>query len=512
MARWDPAPLRPSRMARWGLRPGPLLLWLLLPWPGSGQFQVTGPKSPVIALVEEEVVIPCYLSPPTDAEDMEVSWYRNQQSSLVYQYRKGNLENQSPEYEGRTEFLRGNITRGQVALRISFVQPSDEGMYSCVFASPTHRAGAQFRLLVTGSGAAPRIHIAPGDIGTIRLTCVSAGWFPEPELQWKDAQGQDLDPSSMAVVLKDGLFHMEASVTVKQGSSEDVSCWIRNPILNVEKEAHVSMADVSPGPAGSEECQDNQRWREVVEGQEEDSIRGHHWNQGAGKKDSVEKVKSEVMVKMVQSAPPSVSSWTHRLGSLDADLRKAREFARDIRLDANTAHPALFLSGDGKYVEQLPTRQDVPDHPARFTAVPAVLGRNIFSKGSHYWEVDVAGKNRWKLGLCAHSVHRKNPYIYTYPENGFWTLSLKDGLCQALSMPRYNIDVPKPLTVVGVFLQYEEGLISFYDVTERTVLYTFKSNFTQPLRPYFSSGPPVPGNEVGLEILPVQAPGTSAPV
>ncbi|XP_057163246.1 butyrophilin subfamily 1 member A1-like [Ursus arctos] len=223
-----------------------LLLLVLLPWPGSGQFHVIGPGAPVIALVGEEAVLSCQLSPSVDAQNMEVKWYRNDPFGLVHRYRdsQDHMEQQRPEYQGRTEFLKENITKGHVALKIQPIQPSDEGEYVCFFESSTYYNEAQFQVLVTVSGMAPNIHIEPGNRREIKLTCTSTGWYPEPEVQWRDHHGLNLAPASETKKIeKNGLFHVESSLTVAKSSRAKVSCVIRNLILRVEKEVHVSIAD-----------------------------------------------------------------------------------------------------------------------------------------------------------------------------------------------------------------------------------------------------------------------------
>ncbi|XP_013365174.1 PREDICTED: butyrophilin subfamily 1 member A1-like isoform X2 [Chinchilla lanigera] len=233
-------------MQRWAPSFRPLLLWLLLPWPGAGQFQVKGPSSSVTARVGEAAVLPCHLSPPADAQNMEIRWYQAHQSALVHQYRdsRDHTEQQSLEFQGRTELLRENITHGQVALRIHPVLPADEGQYSCVFLRSTQPNQAQFELLVSASGAPPHIHIQPAHTGSIMLTCSSSGWYPDPELQWRDPQGRPLSPDSVRnSVQDDGLIHVESSVTVEESSRADVSCSIRNPVLREEKKASLSVAE-----------------------------------------------------------------------------------------------------------------------------------------------------------------------------------------------------------------------------------------------------------------------------
>ncbi|XP_037349017.1 butyrophilin-like protein 2 [Talpa occidentalis] len=223
-----------------------LLLPVLLPWPSSGQFHVIGPSAPINALVGEEAVLSCHLDPMMDAQNMEVRWYRNHPSGLVHRYGASweHMEQQMPEYQGRTEFLKENITKGQAALRIHPIRPFDEGVYSCLFEKSTYNSEAQFEMFVTGSGVSPRIHIQPGNTREVKLTCTSTGWYPEPEVQWKDLQGQHLAPDFETKTKdKNGLFDVETFLTMDKSSREGVSCHIRNPILNVEKEVYISVSD-----------------------------------------------------------------------------------------------------------------------------------------------------------------------------------------------------------------------------------------------------------------------------
>ncbi|XP_047393362.1 butyrophilin-like protein 2 [Sciurus carolinensis] len=209
------------------------------------QFHVIGPRSPVIAEVGEEAVFSCHLRPAMDAQHMEVTWYHNHQPGLVHDYRNGqdHVEQQRQEYRGRTQFLKGNISQGQVALRLRPIRPSDGGDYRCLFASPTEYREAQFSVIVTASGLAPRIHVEPGPSRSIKLTCMSRGWYPGPEVQWSGPGGLHLEPASETKTVEaDGLFHVESSLTVGESSRGHVSCSIRNPVFNEEKEAHVSMA------------------------------------------------------------------------------------------------------------------------------------------------------------------------------------------------------------------------------------------------------------------------------
>uniref|UniRef100_UPI004038F4CE butyrophilin subfamily 3 member A2-like n=1 Tax=Callospermophilus lateralis TaxID=76772 RepID=UPI004038F4CE len=209
-----------------------------------GQFLVIGPSSPIIVMVGEEAMFSSYLSPSMDTQNMEVTWHHTNKSGLVHNYKNSqNKDQQHPENQGRAEILRENITRGQVALRIRNIHPTDEGDYRCFFLSSTYHNEAHFKVLVTGTGMAPRVHVEPDAAWGIRLTCRSTGWYPEPQVQWKGRQGLHFTQAYETVRTEEpGTFQVQASITVDKRSTENLSCVVRNPLLGEQKEAHVSLA------------------------------------------------------------------------------------------------------------------------------------------------------------------------------------------------------------------------------------------------------------------------------
>ena len=58
---------------------------------------------------------------------------------------------------------------------------------------------------------------------------------------------------------------------------------------------------------------------------------------------------------------------------------------------------------------------------------------------------------------------------------------------EALTRPAVLLPVREEVQKVGVFVDYEEGLVSFYDVEARVHLYSFTGcSFTEKLYPFFS--------------------------
>ncbi|XP_030436382.1 E3 ubiquitin-protein ligase TRIM39-like [Gopherus evgoodei] len=184
-------------------------------------------------------------------------------------------------------------------------------------------------------------------------------------------------------------------------------------------------------------------------------------------------------------------------------LRRARGFAVDVTLDPDTAHPNLILSEDRKCVRRGDTHQGLPNNPERFDYSACVLGAQRFMGGRRYWEVEVGDKTRWALGVCRESLSRRGQVTLT-PEDGYWTVRLRSGEYRALTFPSVPLPVSFRPSPVGIFLDYEGGEVSFYNVTDRSHLFAFTDTFSRTLHPYFHPGLSAGGkNAAPLIICPV---------
>ncbi|XP_053537689.1 E3 ubiquitin-protein ligase TRIM39 [Ictalurus punctatus] len=168
------------------------------------------------------------------------------------------------------------------------------------------------------------------------------------------------------------------------------------------------------------------------------------------------------------------------------ELKRIQQYAVDVTLDPDTANPYLILSDDGKQVTCGDTEQDLPDHPERFNICTCVLGKEGFSSGRFYYEVQVRGKTQWDLGVARESINRKGA-ITASPEDGCWCVCLRNETeYKALDSPRVSLSLKPAPQKVGVFVDYEKGLISFYDVDVKSHIYSFTGQtFTEKLYPLF---------------------------
>ncbi|XP_071881160.1 butyrophilin subfamily 3 member A2-like [Anas platyrhynchos] len=221
------------------------LVTLLLLRLGSAQLRVEGPGHPVTATVGQDVMLPCHLSPRRDARSLEVRWIRDKFSETVHHYHNGQdlYGEQMEAYVGRTELVRDGLSAGSLDLRISGLRPSDDGVYICTVGDGDAYDEATVHLEVSASGADPHLSLGGYEAGGVRVLCRSAGWYPLPQLLWRDASGQHL-PSVSQTHSQDqeGLFEIEGAVIVTGSVEGPLSCVVRNSRLQQEQESSLHIA------------------------------------------------------------------------------------------------------------------------------------------------------------------------------------------------------------------------------------------------------------------------------
>ncbi|KAM9410392.1 nuclear factor 7, brain-like [Pholidichthys leucotaenia] len=173
----------------------------------------------------------------------------------------------------------------------------------------------------------------------------------------------------------------------------------------------------------------------------------------------------------------------------EAELKTVQQFVVEVNLDPDTANPNLNLSNNGKNVSHRNERMNLPDNPKRFSTVLCVLSKECFTSGKFYCEIQVKEKKRWTLGVARESINRKGT-VTLGPRNGNWSISLRNG-----DNYRAHDEKIVPLCLepqpgkVGVFVDYEEGVVSFYDVDTETHIYSFTGcDFTERLYLFLNPG------------------------
>lgn len=141
--------------------------------------------------------------------------------------------------------------------------------------------------------------------------------------------------------------------------------------------------------------------------------------------------------------------------------------------DANTAHRRLILSQDEKEARTSLLAQTVPNNPERYDTAVAVLAKDGYDSGKHYWEIGVVGRNCYVVGVAKSSAQRKG--ILTYgPSAGYWViLKKRDGALVAIDDKPVPIDPRGTPPAIGVQVDFKNKLVTFYNAGSKQEIYRF---------------------------------------
>uniref|UniRef100_A0A8C1T3N9 Butyrophilin subfamily 1 member A1-like n=1 Tax=Cyprinus carpio TaxID=7962 RepID=A0A8C1T3N9_CYPCA len=363
-----------------------------------------------------------------------VEWFRlGLKNSLVHFYEDHEDRNtdQIESYRGRTKLIHQELQRGDASLKLSSVRVSDEGRYKCFIQSKAWYDDTTVNVRVEAVGGPPVITVDGFDhSGGLHLQCESEGWYPEPKLEWLDSEGVSLSSETTETHRNTDRFSVKHTITGYERDSK-IHCSVK--------------------------------------------LRHHML---------------ETLIIIITMI--SINDNCHYLYYSTYSSIKQNFlyfFAVNVILDADTAHPYLFTSDDGKQVRNGNKKQKGMDgQKDRFDYYLGALGKDGFSSGCFYFEVQVKGQTEWYLGVTRESVSR-NGWIRLSPENGYWTVTLRDGGYWARESSRVSLSLSVNPQRVGVFVDYEKGLVSFYDVESMYHIYSYTDqSFDEKLYPFVCLG------------------------
>lgn len=160
--------------------------------------------------------------------------------------------------------------------------------------------------------------------------------------------------------------------------------------------------------------------------------------------------------------------------------------AVEVTLDLDTANPDLLISADEKRMRCGFERKEVPNYHQRFDGWWCAVGMDGLGSGRHYWEAEV-GERDWRLGVAKESALRKG-FKSLNTDTGYMTLRLERGTeFKALTVPFTALPPGLIPRKVGIYLDYDNGQLSFYDVDKHLHIYTYNETFTERLFPLFGT-------------------------
>ncbi|XP_053347113.1 butyrophilin subfamily 1 member A1-like isoform X3 [Clarias gariepinus] len=418
----------------------------------------------------KDLVLPCFIKPNISAVNMTVEWFRlHVEDSLVHLYKdhEDRYEKQAQSYKRRTSLFKEELQKGNASLKLSAVRLTDEGEYKCLVEDKSWYDDITVQIMVDALGSPPVITMESYDnSGGVNLVCESRGWKPAPNVLWLNSEGAPLPAEETQIHRDTEVFSVKRRITVHDYSdSNRFYCLLQQKHHRIEAEIIV-----------------NSKVFEAL----------YCSKLAVGISVTACLIAFGVMVTTLICYKKELQKQKQRAalelqeGMQKTEFIKKKKFSVNVTLDPDTAHPRLILSDNGKEVWSGDAPQDLPGTQMRFDFL-SVLGHQSFSSGRAYYEVQVSGKSEWTLGIVSENIDRKK-WIPRKPQNGFWTVKLRNGnQYSAYADPDVPLTLREKVEKVGVFVDYEEGLVSFYDVKSRSHIYSFTDQFfTEKLYPYFS--------------------------
>uniref|UniRef100_A0A4W5P4V4 Ig-like domain-containing protein n=1 Tax=Hucho hucho TaxID=62062 RepID=A0A4W5P4V4_9TELE len=196
-------------------------------WMISSVVTTTSLQPREVAAPGSDIILSCSFPLSKNINNLVVNWQRGE-SEVVHSYYHGRdqLERQSGVYKGRTHLFEDQLIVGNASLRLSGVQPSDQGQYICDVTDEQGSTQDKLQLLVAAPYDEPRISAQATCDGFIVTLHASQG-FPQPEVVWKDV----MDSNTTMELDSKGLYELKSEVTLRLNSTLTVTGELRLRVL-----------------------------------------------------------------------------------------------------------------------------------------------------------------------------------------------------------------------------------------------------------------------------------------
>ncbi|XP_039602402.1 butyrophilin subfamily 1 member A1-like [Polypterus senegalus] len=413
-------------------------------------FEVRVPDKPVVGVVKGSVVLPCQVIPVVNTKDLEITWLRGKESIYNVKNEQVTIDD---KFKGRVEIFKQEVNKGNMSLKIQDIVVSDWGVYTCNVLTTDYFREGSFTLNVIGVGGEPSLSIESPPGPEIVVKCESQGWFPKPEVMWKNGINKELRTHATSNVMNssESLFDVNSVISVTK-EDRGIICVIEHEQKTLESHIQIGEEFFTLVPAG---------WKHLggflifllLLALFSVPLAVYFYKK--------QKAKIELEKQRLESENDDLRKEIKATGYiLKSEWERMRKSFARVTLDPDTAQPHLVVSADGRRAQNQHKDQNVSDTPLRFETWHFVLGRESFTSGQYYWEVDVKEMSEWYLGVVNESAQRKGR-VSLKPQSGYWIVRWYGDELTALTDPETPLRLRAIPQKVGMYLDCDEGASHF---------------------------------------------------
>ncbi|XP_054863883.1 V-set domain-containing T-cell activation inhibitor 1-like isoform X1 [Amphiprion ocellaris] len=210
---------------------------------GSTDASTHNKPKKIMAIVGESVILPCNVTLSDDLPTIE--WSKDGQSpNIIFLYRDGceTFEMKHLDFRFRTNLLMTELKHGNLSLRISNLQPSDEGRYQCMVLQKKQRKVVSTLELVVGAVSEPKLSVVQGEDGVLTVQCeLKHCRSSPPEIVFLDDQGKEMSAENPKTVPHTGECF---SITRRMTAANSITCRVLHSEMNKIRDTKIYIPEI----------------------------------------------------------------------------------------------------------------------------------------------------------------------------------------------------------------------------------------------------------------------------
>uniref|UniRef100_A0A3Q2GMF1 Selection and upkeep of intraepithelial T-cells protein 5-like n=1 Tax=Cyprinodon variegatus TaxID=28743 RepID=A0A3Q2GMF1_CYPVA len=212
------------------------LFWFAFLFSGLCASTADAASKTIVGYVNGTITLPCQTNRTDNLLTVEWSKDRGSIITLLFRHGQETIEEKNKAFLNRTSISVDGVKQGDISQTITELRLSDGGQYEC-----KTRLGSQLQIeatlnLIVGAVSEPQLLFVP--LG-LTVECRAEGWFPEPNITFLDASGNEMKAEPAHGALQPtGYFTVTRRLSL-QTDTDRVNCSVYQPLLNQRRNAYV---------------------------------------------------------------------------------------------------------------------------------------------------------------------------------------------------------------------------------------------------------------------------------